>query len=123
MKKISEYCYCFFALILHPACFSHLDFALQHHDNQNIMHLIPNMYIWQLTFDLNLSTFLGISLEILFLSCSDENADVRLNTEECLNRLIKGLYETNINRVLVELFKEIKRVEYIVFYCLWYRII
>ena len=53
---------------------------------------------------------LGISFEILLLSCSDENADVRLNSEECMNRLIKVLYETSIHRILVELFKEIKKV-------------
>lgn len=64
-----------------------------------------------------LSTFFGdlilcsaVSLEILLQSCSDESADVRLNAEECLNRMIKGLHESSMTKILVELFKEIKKV-------------
>ena len=55
--------------------------------------------------------YLGISLEILLQSCSDASADVRLNAEECLNRLIKGLYETNVHKILIELYKEVKKVK------------
>ena len=53
---------------------------------------------------------LAVSLEILLQACSDEIADVRLNAEECLNRLIKGLHKSNMSKILVELFKEIKKV-------------
>nr|NP_001342356.1 huntingtin [Ciona intestinalis] len=52
---------------------------------------------------------LAVSVETLLQSCADDNADVRLNANECLNRLIKGLYEISNSKILVELYKEIKK--------------
>jgi huntingtin len=52
---------------------------------------------------------LTASMESILLYCSDRNATVRLNANESLNRMIVGLKESAITRVLWELFKEIKR--------------
>ncbi|XP_076812038.1 huntingtin-like isoform X3 [Clavelina lepadiformis] len=52
---------------------------------------------------------LAVSIETLLQACSDESADVRLGAEECLNKVIKGLYDTSISKILVELYKEIKK--------------
>nr|XP_006822985.1 PREDICTED: huntingtin [Saccoglossus kowalevskii] len=53
--------------------------------------------------------FLGISMETFLIACDDPEPDVRMNADECLNRTIKTLLETNLGRLQVELYKEIKK--------------
>ncbi|GAB6024871.1 hypothetical protein CHUAL_009985 [Chamberlinius hualienensis] len=53
--------------------------------------------------------YLGVGVET-FLACIDDaDTDVRMTADECLNRIIKTLLESNISRIQVELFKEIKK--------------
>lgn len=52
---------------------------------------------------------LGIAME-LFLLCSDDaESDVRMVADECLNRVIKALMDSNLPRLQLELYKEIKK--------------
>ncbi|XP_078660473.1 huntingtin-like [Branchiostoma floridae x Branchiostoma belcheri] len=53
--------------------------------------------------------FLGISMEMFLASCDDKESDVRMVADECLNRTVKMLLETNLGRLQVELYKEIKK--------------
>ncbi|KAK7109044.1 hypothetical protein V1264_013160 [Littorina saxatilis] len=53
--------------------------------------------------------FLGIAVEAFLTLCDDTEADVRMVSDECLNRTIKTLLETNLGRLQVELYKEIKK--------------
>ncbi|XP_077992227.1 huntingtin-like [Glandiceps talaboti] len=53
--------------------------------------------------------FLGISMETFLIACDDPEPDVRMSADECLNRTIKSLLETNLGRLQVELYKEIKK--------------
>ncbi|XP_054721499.1 huntingtin-like [Uloborus diversus] len=52
---------------------------------------------------------LGRAMDTFMLCCDDENSDVRLMADECLNRTIKTLLDSHFGRLLVELFKEIKK--------------
>lgn len=52
---------------------------------------------------------LGIAME-LFLLCSDDaESDVRMVADECLNKVIKALMDSNLPRLQLELYKEIKK--------------
>nr|XP_033806283.1 huntingtin isoform X5 [Geotrypetes seraphini] len=52
---------------------------------------------------------LGIAME-LFLLCSDDaESDVRMVADECLNKVIKTLMDSNLPRLQLELYKEIKK--------------
>ncbi|XP_029462586.1 huntingtin [Rhinatrema bivittatum] len=52
---------------------------------------------------------LGIAME-LFLLCSDDTeSDVRMVADECLNKVIKTLMDSNLPRLQLELYKEIKK--------------
>ncbi|MEE6462622.1 hypothetical protein FKM82_001656 [Ascaphus truei] len=52
---------------------------------------------------------LGIAME-LFLLCSDDaESDVRMVADECLNKVVKALMDTNLPRLQLELYKEIKK--------------
>ena len=53
---------------------------------------------------------LGLSMEVLLRSCEHEDSDIRLVADACLNRLIKGLMDSSIHRVILELFREMRRV-------------
>ncbi|XP_055860312.1 huntingtin-like [Biomphalaria glabrata] len=53
--------------------------------------------------------FLGIAMEAFLNLCDDPEADVRMVADECLNRTIKVLLETNLGRLQVELYKELKK--------------
>lgn len=53
--------------------------------------------------------FLGIAMETFLTMCDDTESDVRMVADECLNRSIKILLETNLGRLQVELYKEIKK--------------
>ncbi|XP_040191278.1 huntingtin isoform X2 [Rana temporaria] len=52
---------------------------------------------------------LGIAME-LFLLCSDDSeSDVRMVADECLNKVVKALMDSNLPRLQLELYKEIKK--------------
>ncbi|XP_063780391.1 huntingtin isoform X3 [Pseudophryne corroboree] len=52
---------------------------------------------------------LGIAME-LFLLCSDDaESDVRMVADECLNKVVKALMDSNLPRLQLELYKEIKK--------------
>ncbi|XP_061107320.1 huntingtin-like isoform X2 [Conger conger] len=52
---------------------------------------------------------LGIAME-MFLLCSDDGeSDVRMVADECLNKIIKALMDSNLPRLQLELYKEIKK--------------
>ncbi|XP_022080674.1 huntingtin-like isoform X2 [Acanthaster planci] len=53
--------------------------------------------------------FLGIAMELFFAACDDEDSDVRLKADECLNKCIKVSMDGNLGRVQLELYKEIKK--------------
>ncbi|XP_013398873.1 huntingtin [Lingula anatina] len=53
--------------------------------------------------------FLGIAIESFLLFCDDAESDVRMVADDCLNRTIKNLIDTNLGRLQVELYKEIKK--------------
>ncbi|XP_060084449.1 huntingtin-like [Ylistrum balloti] len=53
--------------------------------------------------------FLGIAMETFLNLCDDAESDVRMVADECINRSIKVLLETNLGRLQVELYKEIKK--------------
>lgn len=53
--------------------------------------------------------FLGIAMEAFLSLCDDLESDVRMVADECINRSIKVLLETNLGRLQVELYKEIKK--------------
>ncbi|XP_053560168.1 huntingtin [Bombina bombina] len=51
----------------------------------------------------------GIAME-LFLLCSDDaESDVRMVADECLNKVVKALMDSNLPRLQLELYKEIKK--------------
>lgn len=49
-------------------------------------------------------------MDSLLISCDDQESDVRLVAGESLNKLIKGVMDTSLGRIHVELYKEIKKV-------------
>ncbi|XP_072177779.1 huntingtin-like [Diadema setosum] len=53
--------------------------------------------------------FLGIAMEIFLLACNDNESDIRLKTDECLNKVIKACMESSLGRLQLELYKEIKK--------------
>ncbi|XP_060568114.1 huntingtin-like isoform X3 [Ruditapes philippinarum] len=53
--------------------------------------------------------FLGIAIETFLNLCDDPESDIRMVADECLNKSIKTLLETNLGRLQVELYKEIKK--------------
>ncbi|PIK44082.1 huntingtin [Apostichopus japonicus] len=53
--------------------------------------------------------FLAISFELIFVACNNENSDIRLKAEECLNKIIKASLDTSLSRTQLELYKEIKK--------------
>ncbi|ESO07434.1 hypothetical protein HELRODRAFT_170769 [Helobdella robusta] len=55
------------------------------------------------------SKFLSASIELMLSLSDDEESDVRIVADECLNKIIKSLTETHISRIQVELYKEIKK--------------
>ncbi|XP_054167381.1 huntingtin-like [Oppia nitens] len=53
--------------------------------------------------------FLGIAIETFLVCCDDPDSDVRMTSNECLNRTIKNLMDSQLGRIQVELYKEIKK--------------
>lgn len=54
---------------------------------------------------------LAVSVAGLLQACDDCASDVRMNADECLNRMIKNLLDSHLGRLQVELYKTIKREE------------
>eukprot|EP00794_Sanderia_malayensis_P005415 gene5415-6091_t len=54
-------------------------------------------------------SILSVSVEILLQACDDADAGVRLTAGEALNKVIKAFLDSNIGRVQVEFYKEIKK--------------
>ncbi|NWV45069.1 HD protein, partial [Daphoenositta chrysoptera] len=52
---------------------------------------------------------LGIAMELFLLCSEDAESDVRMVADECLNKVIKALMDSNIPRLQLELYKEIKK--------------
>ncbi|KAG7461857.1 hypothetical protein MATL_G00195620 [Megalops atlanticus] len=52
---------------------------------------------------------LGIAMEMFLLCSDDKESDVRMVADECLNRMIKALMDSNLPRLQLELYKEIKK--------------
>ncbi|KAG7190657.1 hypothetical protein KM043_006738 [Ampulex compressa] len=52
---------------------------------------------------------LSLSIEILLALCNDEESDVRMIADECLNKIIRAITNSNIVKVQIELYNEIKR--------------
>ncbi|XP_064465594.1 huntingtin-like [Ornithodoros turicata] len=52
---------------------------------------------------------LGVSIESFFTCCDDDDSDVRMVADECLNRTIKTLLDSHLGRLQAELYKEIKK--------------
>ncbi|XP_051983247.1 huntingtin isoform X2 [Xyrauchen texanus] len=53
--------------------------------------------------------FLGIAMEMFLLCSDDKESDVRMVADECLNKIIKALMDSNLPRLQLELYKEIKK--------------
>uniref|UniRef100_A0A6P7F8J4 Huntingtin-like n=1 Tax=Diabrotica virgifera virgifera TaxID=50390 RepID=A0A6P7F8J4_DIAVI len=71
----------------------------------NITDAISNSTIRVST---NFHSLLGTSIEVFLLLCDDEDADIRMTSEECLNRIIRAA-NGSIGKIQIELHKEIKR--------------
>ncbi|CAH1155948.1 unnamed protein product [Phaedon cochleariae] len=56
----------------------------------------------------NYHTLLGSCIEIFLLLCDDQDADIRMTSEECLNRIIRAA-DGHIGKIQIELHKEIKK--------------
>ncbi|KAK9502081.1 hypothetical protein O3M35_012683 [Rhynocoris fuscipes] len=52
---------------------------------------------------------LSYSMETLFKMCDDQDSNIRMIADECLNRIIRNHMDSNIGKVNLELHKEIKR--------------
>ncbi|NXD10189.1 HD protein, partial [Nothocercus nigrocapillus] len=52
---------------------------------------------------------LGIAMELFLLCSEDTESDVRMVADECLNKVIKALMDSNLPRLQLELYKEIKK--------------
>ncbi|XP_027498482.1 huntingtin isoform X4 [Corapipo altera] len=52
---------------------------------------------------------LGIAMELFLLCSEDAESDVRMVADECLNKVIKALMDSNLPRLQLELYKEIKK--------------
>ncbi|NXM50968.1 HD protein, partial [Gymnorhina tibicen] len=52
---------------------------------------------------------LGIAMELFLLCSEDAESDVRMVADECLNKVIKVLMDSNLPRLQLELYKEIKK--------------
>ncbi|XP_056637539.1 huntingtin [Diorhabda sublineata] len=51
---------------------------------------------------------LGTSIELFLILCDDEDADIRMTSEECLNRIIRAA-NGYVGKIQIELHKEIKK--------------
>lgn len=52
---------------------------------------------------------LSLSIETLLTLCNDDDSDVRMVADETLNKIIRAMADSNIVKVQIELYNEIKR--------------
>ncbi|KAK7079832.1 hypothetical protein SK128_022104, partial [Halocaridina rubra] len=57
----------------------------------------------------DIQKLLSVGIETLLLLTADVDPDVRMNANESLNRVIRSLSETQLGKIQVELYKEIKK--------------
>ncbi len=57
----------------------------------------------------NFARCLTAAVEVFFALLDDADADVRIQADECVNRVTRTLAETHAGRLQVELYKEIKK--------------
>ncbi|CAL4162698.1 unnamed protein product, partial [Meganyctiphanes norvegica] len=57
----------------------------------------------------DIQKLLSVGIETLLLLTADPDQDVQMNANEALNRVIRGLSETQLGKIQVELYKEIKK--------------
>ncbi|XP_060528068.1 huntingtin [Cylas formicarius] len=57
----------------------------------------------------NFSVLLGVTIETFLTLCDDSDSDVRMRSDECLNKIIRSVTEGHIGKVQIELHKEIKK--------------
>ncbi|XP_076067326.1 huntingtin isoform X2 [Oratosquilla oratoria] len=57
----------------------------------------------------DIQKMLTVGMETLLLLLDDDDPDVRMNADEALNRVVRGLSETHLGKIQVELYKEIKK--------------
>lgn len=57
----------------------------------------------------NFAQVLGLSIKALLSLCDDEESDVRMIADECLNRLIRSTSDGNVLKIQFELYNEIHR--------------
>ncbi|XP_067936803.1 huntingtin-like [Watersipora subatra] len=53
--------------------------------------------------------FVGIVIETLLTYANDKESDVRMVSDECLNRITRVLLDTNLGRLQIEFYKELKK--------------
>uniref|UniRef100_A0A8D8YAZ5 Huntingtin n=1 Tax=Cacopsylla melanoneura TaxID=428564 RepID=A0A8D8YAZ5_9HEMI len=53
----------------------------------------------------NYSDVLTFAIESLLRMCNDNDSNVQMTADECLNKVIKAVVDRNIQKVLYELFK------------------
>ncbi|XP_076644519.1 huntingtin [Halictus rubicundus] len=54
-------------------------------------------------------TVLSLSIETLLLLCNDDESNVRMIADETLNKIIRAMTDSNIVKVQIELYNEIKK--------------
>ncbi|XP_015112466.1 huntingtin [Diachasma alloeum] len=57
----------------------------------------------------NFAQVLGLSIKTLLSLCNDEESDVRMIADECLNRIIRSTSDGNVLKIQFELYNEIHR--------------
>ncbi|XP_066154208.1 huntingtin [Euwallacea fornicatus] len=57
----------------------------------------------------NISLLLEITIETFLKLCDDTDSDVRMTSDECLNRIIRAVSDGHTTKVQIELLNEIKR--------------
>ncbi|XP_066917148.1 huntingtin-like isoform X4 [Clytia hemisphaerica] len=76
----------------------------------NFCNVISDYLPMQTVKDINeFPRLLTLAMELLLVSCDDNEADVRLVAGESINKIMKAFLDSNIGRIQVELYKEIKK--------------
>ncbi|XP_050315238.1 huntingtin-like [Anthonomus grandis grandis] len=57
----------------------------------------------------NLPVLLEVTIETFLKLCDDSDADIRMTSEECLNRIIRVMSDGHTGKIQIELHKEIKK--------------
>ncbi|XP_057306791.1 huntingtin-like isoform X2 [Hydractinia symbiolongicarpus] len=86
------------------------DASLSKRERINFCNVIADFLPMQTVKDINeFPQLLTLAMELLLVCCDDGEGDVRLVAGECINRIMKAFLDSNIGRVQVELYKEIKK--------------